>query len=75
MIHSTTMISSERSFSLMKFIKTEKRKTMTGDELNHLSMLKHYKEIIMGMSISEEMTEHASRNEKRLCEFGYVRSD
>ena len=48
---------------------------MTCERLNHLSLLKRYKEIIMGMPISKVRTEFVSMNEKRLCEFIYVRNN
>ena len=46
-VNSVTTASCERSFRLNSLIKTDLRSTMTDERMNHLCVLKHYKDLLM----------------------------
>ena len=73
MIHPATTATCERSFSLMRVIKSYLRSTMTDKRFNHLSVLKHYTDELMEIDLEDVMAEFVAANDARLNTFGYVK--
>ena len=67
--HSIPRQKGERSFSLLRHIKTYLR-TLRQDKLNHLMMLYIHKE--RNVSITDAMKEFVLSNDKRKCIFGNI---
>ena len=72
MIHPATTASCERSFRLSNLIKSNIQSTMLHERLNHLCMIKHYKEILKELNLEDLMREFASRNDRRKNHFSRI---
>ena len=72
MIHPTIRASCERSFRLSNLIKSDIRSTMSHERLNHLYMIKHYKEVLNELNLADLMWEFASRNNRRKNHFSRI---
>lgn len=60
----------ERSFSLLRRVKSYLRSTMTQQRLNHLCILHAYKDMVNEIDIDRLMDEFINRNERRVLHFG-----
>ena len=65
-----TNAASERSFSVMRRIKSYLRSTMTQPQLNHLMILNVYKEILDKIDLKDIANQFVQGNEHRLTIFG-----
>ena len=65
-----TNAASERSFSVMRRIKTYLRSTMKQPRLNHLMVLNVYKELLDNMDLKDIANQFVQGNEHRLTIFG-----
>ena len=73
MIHPVTTATCERSFILMRVIKSCITSTMTDKRFNHLSVLKYHPDEIMYIDLEDVMAEFVAANSARLHTFGYVK--
>ncbi|MEO0685480.1 MAG: hAT transposon family protein, partial [Cyanobacteria bacterium J06649_11] len=65
-----TNATSERTFSLMKIIKTYLRSTMKQERLNHLMVLYAYKDRLENLNLNKIANEFISKNDTRRLTFG-----
>ena len=72
-LHPATAATCERSFSLMRVIKSYLRSTMTNERFNHLSVLKHYTDELIEIDLGDVMADFVAANDTRLNTFGYVK--
>lgn len=68
-----TNATSERTFSLMKLIKTYLRSTMRQDRLNHLMILSAYKDRLDQLDLIKVASSFIDKNESRKYIFGYFK--
>ena len=60
-----TTCSAERSFSVLRRLKTYLRSTLSQTRLNHLSVLHCYQELVDRLQVDDIYKEFVSRNEQR----------
>ena len=65
-----TNAASERSFSVMRRIKSYLRSAMIQPQLNHLKILNVYKEILDKMDLKDIANQFVKGNEHKLTIFG-----
>ena len=69
-VNSVTTASCERSFRLNSLIKTDLRSTMTDERMNHLCILKHWKDLLIEIDMKEVMTGFMNNVDDRVNTFG-----
>lgn len=67
-----TSATAERSFSLLRRLKTYLRTTMSAHRLNHLALLHCYQEEVDGLNVSELIKKFVN-NAYRLSVFGKIK--
>ena len=65
-----TNATAERGFSCLKRVKTYLRNSMTQQRLNHMMVMNIHHEIARSLDLKELANEFASKNERRLSDFG-----